>query len=158
MFDVLKTLSALVKPKSTVSILQKAPPVPVAKRPEKIVPNKAKKTGEVIPSIDMEAERKLAQAQSREIIIEAKDEALRIRREAEAEVRRLEENVRSREVAADRKDASLESREKRVLESEEEILKKREEIDRLHRETIEKLENVARLTREEAKRSRKSGS
>lgn len=156
MFDVLKTLSGLVKPKSSShGSVKVVPPVQVAPLEES--PAKKAKKGAapqpqvVVPSIDMDAQRKLAEAQAREIILEAKDEALRIRRDAESEVRRLEEPVRQREIAADRKDASLEGREKRLLESEEGVLNKRQEIDTLRAETIEKLEKVAHLTRDEAK-------
>lgn len=127
------------------------PPVvaaPVSAEPAK----KAKKTAAAAQqTADLEAARKFAEAQSREIILEAKDEALRIRRDAELEVRRLEESVRQREIAADRKDAGLEVREKRLLESEELNLKKREEIIAVHKETLEKLEKIAHLTRDEAK-------
>ncbi len=155
MFDVLKTLSGLVKPKNSGAGQQvrvkTEPPVvaaPVSAEPAK----KAKKTAAAAQqTADLEAARKFAEAQSREIILEAKDEALRIRRDAELEVRRLEESVRQREIAADRKDAGLEVREKRLLESEELNLKKREEIIAVHKETLEKLEKIAHLTRDEAK-------
>lgn len=151
MFDVLKTLSSLVQPRATSRVTPKLMKREVTKPAEGEMVKKVKKASEEQPSVDFSAERKLAEAQAREIILEAKDEALRIRREAEAEVRRMEEAVRSREVAADRKDASLEAREKRILESEDEIVRKREEISALHEETLEKLEKVAKLTREEAK-------
>ncbi len=154
MFDVLKTLSGLVKPKNSGAVqqvkvkLEQPVMPPVAAEPAK----KAKKTAAVAQqAADLEAARKFAEAQSREIILEAKDEALRIRRDAELEVRRLEESVRQREIAADRKDAGLEVREKRILESEELNLKKREEISTIHKETLEKLEKIAHLTRDEAK-------
>lgn len=155
MFDVLKTLSGLVKPKSVSTAHQtKVKPEPVTTQP--VVPaetaKKAKKTQAVqVPVVDFSAERKLAEAQAREIILEAKDEALRIRKDAEMEVRRLEESVRQREIAADRKDAGLEIREKRILEGEESIVKKHEAIDDLHKQTIAKLEKIAHLTRDEAK-------
>ncbi len=152
MFDVLKTLSGLVKPKSSASIGTVAPPPVVAHVSESAQRSKkAKKATPAAVNVDVEAQKRFAQSQAREIILEAKDEALRIRREGEAEVRRLEESVRAREIAADRKDAALEGREKRLLESEEQILKKREEIDTLEKVIIEKLEKIAHLTRDEAK-------
>jgi ribonuclease Y len=147
MFDVLKTLSGLVKPKSVAQTRRISPPTPEVS----VELKKAKKGGRETARVDVEAQKKLAEAAAREIILEAKDEALRIRREGEAEVRHLEESVREREITADRKDASLEVREKRTLEAEEQILQKREEIEKLRRETIEKLEKVAHLTRDEAK-------
>ncbi len=151
MFDVLKTLSGLVKPKnapvSPVKTSVTVKPV-VENQPQK---KSKKEVAPVLPTVDMEAQRKLAEAQAREIILEAKDMALRIRRDAEMEVRKLEESVRQREIAADRKDAGLEVREKRVLEAEELHLKKRAEIDDLKKQTIEKLESIAHLTRDEGK-------
>lgn len=155
MLDVLKTLSGLVKPKSHTQAKQTAP-VAVAPAPEpEDVQKKAKKPQKqaqpVQPTVDVDAIKKLAEAQGREIVLEAKDEALRIRREAETEVRRLEESVRQREIAADRKDAGLEVREKRLLEGEEQILKKRQDLDSLHKDAIEKLEKIAHMTRDEAK-------
>lgn len=156
MFDVLKTLSGLVKPKAASGKTQFTAPsadtsnVPPVEQPTK-KPQKKKEGKTAEPSVDFEAMRKLAEAQGREIILEAKDEALRIRRSAEAEVRRLEEEVRTREIAADRKDAAFEVREKRVIETEETLSRKQAEIEELKRQTIDKLEKVARLTRDEAK-------
>lgn len=151
MLDVLKTLSGLVKPRHQTGGASVAISPPIKPVEEHAKPSKKIKQKPQAPSIDMEAERKLAEAQAREIILEAKDEALRIRRDAEMETRRLEEDIRSREIAADRKDAGLEVREKRMLESEETNLKKHEELDTLHKETLAKLEKVAHMTRDEAK-------
>lgn len=158
MFDVLKTLSGLVKPKTSVPRGSHEPQVPVkaVAAPQVVQPAKKAKKGAAVqpsvqPTVDFEAQRKIAEATAREIILEAKDEALRIRRESELDVRKLEESVRQREIAADRKDAGLEVREKRVIESEELHLKKREEIESLRMETLKKLEKTAHLTRDEAK-------
>ena len=142
MLDVLSTLSGLVKHKHAAS----PEPVKVKSAP---APKKQKKA----PSedVDFDAQRKLAEAQAREIVLEAKDEALRIRREAETDVRRLEEEVRGREIAADRKDAALEVREKRVAESEAVSEKKLAETEDLRKQTVTKLEKAAHLTRDEAK-------
>jgi ribonuclease Y len=154
MFDVLKTLSGLVKPKggktAPVHVMQPtaAPMAPTEKQSTK----KAKKQPVTPqPVVDMSAEIKMAQAQAREIILEAKDEALRVRREAEMESRRMEEAVRSREVAADRKDAALEVREKRVTEGELAIEKTRQETVAAKQETLDKLEKAAHMTRDEAR-------
>ncbi|MBI5018739.1 ribonuclease Y [Candidatus Gottesmanbacteria bacterium] len=154
MFDVLKTLSGLVKPKiSAAPHVKVAAPVapPVKQETAAPAPKKAKKGSAPEPSFDYEAARKIAEAQAREIILEAKDESLRIRREAEAEIRRLESGVREREIAADRKDASIIDREKRLLDAEAEIMKKREEIEKVRQETITKLEKTAHMTRDEGK-------
>ena len=159
MFDVLKTLSGLVKPKNTRGVSVKVAPVedtapvmqaqPAAKKVKKGAQQQPQQPA--VPTVDVDAMRKLAEAQAREIILEAKDEALRIRRDAETDVRRLESSVREREIAADRKDAALTDREKRVIESEAMIIKKREEAEQIRQQTIDKLEKTAHLTRDEAK-------
>lgn len=155
MLDVLKTLAGLVKPRSSVAphqvkIKQDQPtPSPVVS--EEPVKKLKKQAAPSQPTVDTEAIRKMAEAQAREIILEAKDEALRIRRDAELDVRRLESSVRQREIAADRKDAGFDVREKRVSEAEAAVAKKHEEIDELRAQTITKLEKIAHLTRDEAK-------
>lgn len=135
MFDVLKTLSELVK--------LKAAPQQVTLQ---AAPKKVKK-----PAVNMEAELKLAQAQAHEIILSAKDEALRLRRDAEKDIRGLEETVRIREVAADRKDAALEVQMKRVNELENTLEKTRSDIEKIRVDTLAKLESVSHMTRSDAK-------
>ncbi|MBI4062560.1 ribonuclease Y [Candidatus Gottesmanbacteria bacterium] len=120
MFDVLKTLSGLVTPRKVVRRV-----VPAVKKP---TPPKPQMTQQA-PHPDLS----LAQAQVREIIVEAKDEALRIRRNAEEEIRRLE------------------GRGAQLTSQEAELVKKRDEIDKLQKEQIAKLERVANLTRDEAR-------
>lgn len=155
MLDVLKTLAGLVKPRNSVAPHQvkikqdqPTPPPVVSVGPVKKL---KKQPAAPQPTVDTEAIRKMAEAQAREIILEAKDEALGIRRDAELDVRRLEESVRQREIAADRKDAGFDIREKRVSETEAAVAKKHEEIDELRAQTITKLEKIAHLTRDEAK-------
>ena len=74
MLDVLKTLSGLVKPKHQQSVVS----APVAQKP--VAASKPSKKAKAQLDVDLDAQRKLAEAQVREIILEAKDEALRIRR------------------------------------------------------------------------------
>ncbi len=139
MFDVLKTLSGLVKTKK-----------PVPRKNQKIshqVPSVGSiptATEEKVASLDIEAEMKIAQAKAKEIILEAKDEAIRIRREAEEEARKKLEYI-------DRKEGALEEKEGRLRDIEELIEQTRRDIERLKEEHVEKLERVANLTREEAK-------
>src|SRR3989344_1767242 len=139
MFDVLKTLSGLVKTKKTVvkgresnsglySAPQQAPKPKVA----------------VMPSVDVDASLRIAQAQAKEVILEAKDEALRIRRDSEEEIRRKLEGIVRRE-------GSLEDQERRAKEIQLEVEKRLAEIEESKKAQIEKLELIAHLTREEAK-------
>lgn len=139
MFDVLKTLSGLVKTK------KQAP-----KKHQK-ASHQQSSTGSIpavseerVVSVDIEAEIKIAQAKAKEIILEAKDEAIRIRREAEEEARKKLEYI-------DRKEGALEEKERRLRGIEEHIEQTRREIDRLKEEHVQKLERVANLTREEAR-------
>jgi ribonucrease Y len=153
MFDVLKTLSGLVK--SNTHRVQ--PAAPIAQPQEPVVPLSNKKSKKVIPQIapqptvNFDAELKMAQAQAREIVLEAKDEALRLRRTAEDEIHALEEAVRQREIAADRKDAALDTQTKHVSQLEEAAIRTRKEIEELKVEMLEKLEHTAHLTKNEAR-------
>jgi len=98
------------------------------------------------------------QHQAKSILIEAKDEALRIKREAEEEARRLRQETISIEQRLIAKEESfvnrlnqLEEKEKLFRLKEESIEKRLNEIEKYRNELIAKLENVAHLTREEAK-------
>lgn len=137
MIDVLKTLSDLVKTKKkpgTVRPGVAGPTLPKAK-PQAPKP---------VVSPDAEAQMRLAETKARELVLEAKDEALRIRREGEDEARRKLEII-------DRREGALEEREKRVHIREGEIERSREDIAKIKQEQLEKLERVAHLTRDEAK-------
>ena len=96
---------------------------------------------------------------AKEIILEAKDEALRIRKEAEEETRKLREEilalekvVTQREEALTQKILSLDSREQKVLKKEEGIDERLVEIDKLKQELVKKLEAASKLTADEAKK------
>ena len=89
---------------------------------------------------------------AREIIIEAKDEALRIKREAEEETRKisdqalqLEERIAAREESIEKKLTEISTKEKYLGE-------KTEELEKTRGELVSKLEKVAGVTREEAKK------
>ncbi|MBI1869422.1 DUF3552 domain-containing protein, partial [Candidatus Gottesmanbacteria bacterium] len=85
-----------------------------------------------------------AQTEAREIVLAAKDEALRIRSTAETEVRIKLENL-------ERKLGVFEERERQALVHEQEIQKKLGEADKIKQKNLEKLEQVAGLTKDEAK-------
>jgi len=154
MLDVLKTLSELVKPKQvpvqkTAGIQKQSP-----KQPQR--PKKEQKSEHIIREeesihADVEAQMKLAQAHAREIVFEAKDEALHIRREAEEESRRAQEEIRKREIAVDKKEAAMEVRERRIEQIEAEGFALRQKLEESKKEIIKKLESTAHLTRDEAK-------
>lgn len=144
MFDVLKTLAGLTKPKKSpgkskpdivahidTSVAKHTPPAPV-KTPQK-------------SDVDVAAHIALAQTQAKEIVLEAKDEALRIRRDTEDEMRRKLESLDRREGAAD-------EREKRLTTLEETISNKLAEIEKIKVDTTSRLEKASHLTLDEAKK------
>ena len=107
----------------------------------------------------VDAERMLAeaQAQQKELILEAKDEAHRIRttaeedaRERRAEVQRMERRITQKEENLDRRLETLEKRERNLTQREEELEQHRTQIDSLIAEQRAELERVSGLTRAEA--------
>jgi ribonuclease Y len=136
MFDVLKTLSGLVKNKKAGGVQQAAPQI--KQQPQQVKPK--------VPavSIDTQAVVQIAEAKARELIVEAKDEAFKIRRDAEEESRR-------KLIDIERKEGALEDREMRLKNVELQSDKKAADIEKLKQEHINKLEKVAHLTRDEAR-------
>ena len=146
MFDVLKTLSGLVKTKKgkiskpAVQVKTVAAQVQPKREPEKIV----QKAAPAAPSVDTDAIIKIAEAKAREMVVEAKDEAFRIRRESEDEARRKLE-------AVDRREGALDERDKRLQSLGDQAEKRLKELEAIKQEQVAKLERAAHLTREEAK-------
>lgn len=99
-----------------------------------------------------------AQAKSREIILEAKDEALRIREQAEKRSRELQDKFSKAQIEferrtheIDRKDAVLAEKERFISKIEAEVSKSKLDTEALKKKLIDKLEDVAGMTRDEAK-------
>lgn len=99
-----------------------------------------------------------AQAKAREIILEAKDEALKLREQAEKRSRELQEKFAKAQLEferknheLDRKDAVLSEKERFLSRIEAETTKSKTETEALKKRLIEKLEDVAGMTRDEAK-------
>ncbi|MGI8827546.1 MAG: ribonuclease Y [Chloroflexota bacterium] len=98
-----------------------------------------------------------AQAQQKEVVLEAKDEAHKIRstaeqdaRERRAEVQRMERRIQQKEENLDRRLEGMERRERGLAQREEEIDQQRGKIDDVIAEQRVELERVSNLTREEA--------
>lgn len=98
-----------------------------------------------------------AQAQAKEVVLEAKDEAHKIRtaaeqdaRERRAEVQRQERRIVQKEENLDRRAEGLEKRERGLTQREAELETHRAEIDELIQQQRIELERVSGLTREEA--------
>ena len=83
-------------------------------------------------------------ARAREIIVEARDTALKIREEAEEFARRLRQQLVERETALDKKAGSLDERVAQIEALKAEIIQVKQDL-------VNKLEKLAGLTREEAK-------
>lgn len=100
-----------------------------------------------------------AETEAKNIILSAKDEALKLKTQAEGEIKKLQEQVLSLEQSVNHKEIllsqklqTLEDRERNLLAKEESYLSKQKEIDDTRKKLIEKLENISKLTREEAKK------
>ncbi len=99
-----------------------------------------------------------AETRSKHLLLEAKDEALKIRAAAEAEVRerrsellRQERRLQQKEENLDRKLEQLERRERQLQSREREIEARAAEIEALRMEQVRELERVSALSREEAR-------
>ena len=94
----------------------------------------------------------------KEITLEAKEEAHRMRtdverevRERRAEIQRSERRLIQKEESVDRKLENIEKREEGITKHENEILAKKKELEGFVAKQIEELEKISGLTAEEAK-------
>ena len=141
MLDVLKTLSGLVKTKKGKVTQPTVHKPSIVQQPQvKVVPQKQ---APVAPSIDTEAAVRIAEAKAREMVVEAKDEAFKIRREAEDEARRKFE-------AIDRREGALEEKDKQLKVIESQAAARIAELENIKKEQLAKLEKAAHMTRDEA--------
>ena len=99
-----------------------------------------------------------ARAQQKDMILEAKDEKLRLQREAEEEARAkrseiqgLERRLLNRDEQLDQRADLLEEKARKINDREREIEKQREELGRLNQERVAALERVSGLSAEDAK-------
>jgi ribonuclease Y len=113
-------------------------------------------------SLERKAEKELeaARSQSKEIVVEAKDQAASIvadaqkeERERKQEVRRLEERLLKKEDSIEATAKELENQNRRITEKENDFKKKEEEVKELHEKALGEIERVAGLSREEAKKA-----
>jgi ribonuclease Y len=107
-----------------------------------------------------EAERQVHVAENKasEIVLAARDEALKIRNEAEQELerrrsalRREEERLQQRREKLDHHQERVEQREQSLSKRQSSLDRQRNEVERLRQEQVATLERVAGLNREEAK-------
>src|SRR3989338_3629837 len=100
-----------------------------------------------------------AKAKQKEILLGANDRALKIIEEAKQEEKerqqelgRLQKRLESREALFDQKLLDLENKKQELLEKAEKVEKLKAEIGKIREEQLAKLEKVANLTKEEAKK------
>jgi len=122
-----------------------------------IAESKIRSAEEEAKRILLDAQRE-ADAKRKEALLEAKDEALRIKREAEREIReqradlqRFERRLSQREEALERRAEQLERRERTLQQQEQELAVRTEEVAALIAQQRRTLEEIAGLTREEAR-------
>ncbi len=118
---------------------------------------KIEKAEDAVKRLYDEAEKKAEEIQ-KEKLLEAKEETIRIRSEADkeirdrrAEVQRTERRLFQREESLDKKLENVEAREQTVNKRLAEIDKTEEEINEMHRKQLAELERISGLTSEEAK-------
>ncbi len=135
MFDVLKTLSTLVKAKPSKAadpvkapaddakkVAQKVAHPAAAKDHEELLamsPKELKKLEkeESTKLLELKAQVRIAEAKAKELILEARDEAFKLRRESEDEIHRKLESI-------DRREGAVGEREKRLADQEISIQKR----------------------------------
>jgi ribonuclease Y len=108
----------------------------------------------------VDADRSLEEARThqKELVLEAKEEAVRIKnaaeqdaRERRAEVQRREQRLQQREEQIERKGDNLERRDRALTQKEQELEQTREETERICLAQKRELERVAGLTADEAR-------
>ena len=99
-----------------------------------------------------------AYSQQKDLILEAKDEKLRLQREAEDEARAkrgeltaLERRLLQRDEQLDQRADMLEQRDRKLIDRERDLEKAREEVARARQEQVVALEAVSGLSAEDAK-------
>ena len=99
-----------------------------------------------------------ARAQQKELILEAKDEKLRLQREAEEEARakraelsNLERRLLTRDEQLDQRTDMLEQRDRKLLEKEREMERTRDDLAQSRAEQVASLERIAGMSADEAK-------
>ncbi|MFN8628996.1 MAG: ribonuclease Y [Chloroflexota bacterium] len=117
-------------------------------------------SGQAVKAAQDKADRIVAEAraQQKDLILEAKDEKLRLQREAEEEARAkrselqgLERRLLARDEQLDQRADMLEEKARKINDREREVEKQREELSRLNQERVAALEKVSGLSAEDAK-------
>ncbi|MCX7795204.1 MAG: ribonuclease Y [bacterium] len=120
---------------------------------EGILKNAERVANEIIEKAKAEGEKKKL-----EIIVSAKDEAEKIKNEADRQIRqrrgelqKQERRIAQKELTVDKKLEQIEKKEKALQGKEEAISQMEREIEALREQALKELERVANMTMEEAK-------
>ncbi|MCS7201837.1 MAG: ribonuclease Y [Dictyoglomus sp.] len=113
---------------------------------KKISENAEKKAKELLESARVRAEE-----EKKAIILEGKEEIYRLKTETERELREKKQELLTLERRILQREENLERKEELLLKKEQEIDHRLNEIKELQRKQIEELQNIAQLTKEEAK-------
>jgi len=145
----IEDLLNLFKPKSSVAVS--------VKEKVRVEPNEPRQHTEGISN--KEALLIEARAQAKEILLDAKDKALKFREETENELRRskeksieLERDLAVKKTRLEGVERELEGKAKTLKLAKESIEKKQREVDTMFEEQKSKLESLASLSKEEARK------
>lgn len=110
------------------------------------------------PEVDKQAMVVQARAKAKEILLEAKDESLRIKSQAEDQARstrdkasELEKKLATQKGELDSREKEIESKAKSLKSVKETLERKEEDLARLIKKQKEELEKVASMTKQEAR-------
>lgn len=99
-----------------------------------------------------------AEARQKDVLLEAREEAIRLRTQAEAEIRernselqRQERRIAQKEENLDRKADAFEKRDRAISVREQEADETRAKIDQLRNERLQEIERISQLTAAEAR-------
>jgi ribonuclease Y len=116
------------------------------------------KQRDIVSTAEREKQRLDAETQTKEMVLEAKEEAHRIRmsveqevRDARAEIQRSERRVQQKEESIDRKLEDLDRKEQAVNAKELEIGRTRERVNDALAQQVKELERISGMTRAEAR-------
>lgn len=137
---------------------QQVPPKPEPIKKTGTGPTPPRPPQPPISSFEAQAIMAEAKAKAREIIVEAKDEALAIRSESEQKARDLSRKLEEQQLSLDSQLSKIDTRLSRIEEKEERLEQQRTQLDQLRadlteqrEQVVEKLEEIAGLTSDEAR-------
>lgn len=113
-----------------------------------------------LKSAEAEAQRTLseAEAQKKDLLLQAKEEAIRLRDNAElemqqkgAELRRQEERLQKRQEVIDRRFESVDTRERALNKRQSALDRRANEVNKLYEDQMAELQRISGLSQEEAK-------